>query len=237
MHLTGLSKPGKGTQPPARRNLMIEMDPETAGTFARTTRLTPAESTGLCLISMAGRYPWAVPASIPGRPAASPWIFTTATRYCPECLTGDGSPIQQQYGGAWRTTWRLPVIFACRRHHRLLEHLCPACRQPALSAPISLLPGGQVAGLHPAQCRTTLQATRGRRRPALCAARLDTGHHPAATAQVPAADLDTLLTVHHRLLRLLDPGHPAIALSVSHAATTAQYFADLRLTCGFSAST
>lgn len=86
--------------------------------------------------------------------------------YCPQCLAGDGSPIQDQHGGAWRKTWRLPIVFACAVHRRLLEHLCPSCGQPAMSA-ASLIPCSRVGGLHPVQCRTALSTPRGGR-PVLC---------------------------------------------------------------------
>jgi hypothetical protein len=234
LHLTGLSKPAEGRYLPAPRNLMTGLDTTTAATFARTTRLTPDEITGLCMISMAGRYPWAVPALRRGtRPAASPWVFTTATRYCPQCLAGDGSPIQRQYGGAWLNTWRLPVIFACHLHHRLLGHLCPSCGQPPMSASAqtSLIPYGRVSGLHPAQCRAALSTSPGRR-PVLCAIRLDLRPHPSATGQLPSADLDTLLAASGPLLHLLQPGGPATLLSVGRPAIPAQYLTDLRLTSG-----
>ena len=56
--------------------------------------------------------------------------FAPATRYCPECLAGDGSAIQESFGGPWLKAWHLPVVFACPAHRRLLEHLCPECGQP-----------------------------------------------------------------------------------------------------------
>ena len=56
-------------------------------------------------------------------------LFAPATRYCPECLAGDGSPVQESFGGPWLKDWHLPVIFACPAHRRLLEHRCPECGQ------------------------------------------------------------------------------------------------------------
>ncbi len=81
-----------------------------------------------------------VPSDVVPRALASPWVFTSATRYCPQCLAGDGSRIQQQHGGAWQKAWRLPVVFACPAHRQLLEHLCPSCRQPAMSVRMSSSP-------------------------------------------------------------------------------------------------
>ena len=230
LQLTGLTA---GTA--ASRGLMLRLDAGAAESFARTTRLTAAEVAGLAMSSMAGRYPQAKPLIAISRrgtrPVASPWVFTAATRYCPQCLAGDGSPIQDQYGGPWRKTWRLPVVFACPAHHRLLEHLCPSCGQPAMPASASLIPYSRVGGLHPVQCRAALSTSRGGR-PVLCAARLDLRSRPAAAGRLPGEDLDMLLAVQDRLLDLLQPGVPAVRLSAGRPATPAQYFADLRLTSG-----
>ena len=88
LQLTGLAG-----QLQASRGLMMHLDPPVAGSFARATRLTAAEIAGLCMSSMSGRYPQAAPVIITGRPVTSPWVFTSATRYCPQCLAGDnGSP-------------------------------------------------------------------------------------------------------------------------------------------------
>ena len=230
LQLTGLTA---GTGAP--RALMLHLGAAAAGTFARATRLTAAEAASLCLASMSGRYPPAAPV-ITGRPAGSPWVLTTATRYCPRCLAGDGSLIQDQHGGPWRKTWRLPVAFACPVHRRLIEHLCPSCGQPAMSAAASLIPYSRVGGLHPVQCRAALSTFRGGR-PVLCAARLDVHPRLAATGQLPAADLDMLLAVQDRLLNLLRPGGPTGVLSAGHPATPAQFFADLTSTSVTSAGT
>jgi hypothetical protein len=230
LQLTGLT-----AGPGAPRALMTHLDAAAAAAFAGTTRLTIAEVASLCMSSMSGRYPHAAPVVTSGqqctRPVTSPWVFTTATRYCPQCLAGDGSPIQEQYGGAWRKTWRLPVVFACRLHHRLLRHLCPSCGQPPMPASASLIPYSRVSGQHPAQCRAALSTSRGGR-PVLCAARLDLHLGPATAGQLPRADLDMLLAACDRLLDLLQPGGPTSLVSAGCPATPGQYFADLRLTSG-----
>jgi hypothetical protein len=216
----------------APRALMLHLEAAAADAFVRTARLTAAEVASLCISSMSGRYPRAAPVITAGqhggRPVASPWVFTTATRYCPQCLAGDGSLIQEQYGGAWRKTWRLPVVFACPVHRRLLEHLCPSCGQPAMSAAASLIPYSRVSGLHPARCRAALSTSRGGR-PVLCAARLDLHPHPAA-GQLSVTDLGMLHAVSNQLLDLLQPGGPTTTVSAGRPATPAQYFADLQLT-------
>ena len=176
MQLTGLTA-GRDSRQPARRSLMLHLDEAPAGAFARVTRLTAAETAELCMSSMSGRYPWTAPRATADqwgpRSLASPWVFTSATRYCPQCLAGDGSRIQQQHGGAWQKAWRLPVVFACPAHRRLLEHLCPSCRQPAMSAapgaPAWLIPRARDRGLHPAQCRAALQPQAAGRHARPCA--------------------------------------------------------------------
>ena len=57
--------------------------------------------------------------------------FDPSSRYCPQCLAGDpASPVQQRFGGAWNKLWRLPVVFACLAHQRLLEDTSPATDPP-----------------------------------------------------------------------------------------------------------
>src|ERR1039457_5862221 len=154
MQVTGLAD----SREPARRSLMMRLDEARADAFCRITRLTAAEASQLSMSSMSGRYPWAAPQATADqwgpRALASPWVFTSATRYCPQCLAGDGSPIQLQ--------------------HRLLEHVCPSCRQPALSAgpgaPALLIPhasdGGDLKALSellaPARDGASRKTPRGR---------------------------------------------------------------------------
>ena len=234
MQLTGLTGSRDGHQP-ARRSLMLHLDEAQAGTFARVTRLTAAETAQLCMSSMSGRYPWAAPRVTADqwgpRSLASTWVFTSATRYCPQCLAGDGSYIQQQHGGAWRKAWRLPVVFACPAHRQLLEHLCPSCRQPAMSAapgaPAWLVPRAHDAGLHPAQCRAALKPQAAGRHARPCGARLDA---PARGGEGYPVTND-LLALQDRLLQTLRAEEPAGLMSVGQPATPAQYFADLRLVC------
>ena len=208
MQLTGLTASHDGHQP-ARRSLMLHLDEAPAGAFARVTRLTAAETAGLCMSSMSGRYPWAAPRVTADqwgpRSLAGPWVFTSATRYCPQCLAGDGGCIQQQHGGAWQKEWRLPVVFACPAHRRLLEHLCPSCRQPAMSAAPGvaawLIPRARDGGLHPAECRAAPQPQAAVRHARTCGARLDVPAPAGEGSPVP----DDLLALQDRLLQLLSP--------------------------------
>jgi hypothetical protein len=233
MQLTGLTDGHDGYHS-ARRSLIMQLDEAAARSFARATRLTGTETEGLCLSSMSARYPWTAPTITSDqwgpRSLASPWVFTSATRYCPQCLAGDGSPLQDQHGGAWQKAWRLPAVFACPLHRRLLEHLCPSCGQPAMSAPPGapawLIPRARDRGLHPAQCRAALRPQPGRHaRP--CQAWL--GSHAPATEDSPVPD--DLLALQDRLLQLLRPEGPATVMSVGQPATPTQYLADLRMVC------
>jgi hypothetical protein len=234
IQLTGLTA-GRDCRQPARRSLMLHLDEAPAGTFARATRLTAAEASQLCMSSMSGQYPWAAPQLTADkwgpRALASPWVFASATRYCPQCLAGDGSPVQQQHGGAWQKAWRLPVVFACPAHRQLLEHLCPSCRQPPMSAgpgtSALLIPRAGDGGLHPAQCRAALRPQDAGRHARPCGATLDA----PARAEEDSPVSDDLLALQSQLLQLLNPEGPAAAMSVGHPATPAQYFADLRLIC------
>jgi hypothetical protein len=97
---------------------------------ARAGMLTGATMT---LISFADRYPPVNP-EFSGRHRQNHglfvkenWVFSRASRYCPECLAGDGSPIHNRHGGAWRLVWRLPVTFALDRS-RSGRHSVVDCR-------------------------------------------------------------------------------------------------------------
>ncbi len=234
VQLTGLTATQDGRQR-ARRSLMMQLNEAAAASFARATRLTGTETAGLCMSSMSGRYLWAAPTVTSDqwdpKSLASRWVFTSATRYCPQCLAGDGSYIQQQHGGAWQKAWRLPVVFACPLHRRLLEHLCPSCGQPVMSAPPGtpawLIPHARDRGLHPAQCRAPQRPQAAGRHSRPCGARLGSPAPAAEDFPVPG----DLLALQDRLLRLLRPDGPATVISVGQPATPAQYFADLRLVC------
>src|SRR5205814_5022871 len=126
---TGLALPASGI--PA--SCMLALRPDTTARFARTTRLTTTEVTSLTLASLSSRYP---PVNtgfsffahrkhqrhVEGVFVKENWVLSRSSRYCPQCLADDGSPIQRRHGGAWSKFWRLPIVFACPTHRRLLEH-------------------------------------------------------------------------------------------------------------------
>src|SRR6266536_361509 len=175
--LTGLAA-ASGRTPAGH---MLALHPTTAATFAEAARLTTAEATSLTLTTLAARYP-PVSLQFRGRQrrvhgvfVKENWIFSRFTRYCPQCLAGDGSVVQQRHGGGWSKLWRLPVVFACPQHQRLLEHTCPTCRRPALHrvrGGQALLPHESNSTLHPAACRNTVTANNSRA-PQTCGHRLD----------------------------------------------------------------
>jgi len=105
---------GLGRQLPRRSTLVVpagqllHLQPATAATFARATRLSAQEVAGLCLDSVRARFPpvdltWqaGAPRQATGIAGLASWIVSRSTRYCPQCLAADGSAIQQTHGGAW----------------------------------------------------------------------------------------------------------------------------------------
>jgi hypothetical protein len=201
-------------------------------TFALVTRLSLVEIDALCLDSLGDRYP--LPGSVwdsrwPVTSVRSKrWVFAPATRYCPQCLAGDGTTVQREHGGPWRRSWHLPVVFACLDHQRLLEHLCPACRQPAHGnrprGPARLLHSMRAARLHPAQCRADIDPGNGRRLPACCATRFD-----SQTPDGHNLDNGPLLRLQHHIVDLLCPDGPETVTIAGQATQPARYFTDLRL--------
>src|SRR5215469_3724260 len=98
-----------------RRSLLLGLD---IGRFAQATRMSAEVASSLVLVSWADRYPPVARYLAKQEPRATNdgWLFATGHRYCPDCLAGDGSPVQRQYGGAWKKIWHLPIAFACPQH-------------------------------------------------------------------------------------------------------------------------
>jgi hypothetical protein len=159
--LTGLVQRGSMHMVPA--GLITHLPAGQRETFALVTQLSSYEVRNLCLSVMSDRYPPVSPdpevRGLKGSSRRNRWVFERATRYCPQCLAGDGSTIQNSLGGPWRKTWRLPVVFACVKHARFLEHLCPSCARPAHDSladrgdgkqtAFAMLPQTGLADLHP----------------------------------------------------------------------------------------
>ncbi|GAA3783086.1 hypothetical protein GCM10022225_84180 [Plantactinospora mayteni] len=229
--LTGLCT-GKSGQVASSR-MLFTLDADRAAAFAHATRLTAEEVDQLTLASLAGRYP-PFDLAFLGRYRQTHgifikenWVLTRSTRYCPRCLAGDGSIIQQRHGGAWSRLWRLPVVFACTTHRRLLRHTCPSCGTPVhqrAAGSISLLPASAQGGMHPAACRHPRD---GRSSATACGYRLDT---PTASGRLPRGwGHHEMLAFQQRLLDLLGVDGPTATVSVGTPTTPGGYFADLRI--------
>lgn len=186
--------------------------------FARATRLTEDEALSLSGAAWAGRYPPIRRSRIePGRHLVTDfWLSSRTARYCPQCLAGDASPLQQQYGGPWKKTWQLPVTFACTTHQRFLREGCPRTHRADQDGS-ALVAYPAVAGLHPAQCRLPPHHREPGPGRSSCI-RLD--RQPAEDG-LPHPDPRTL-HAQDRILGLLSPGHPA--------PDAARAFTDLRVT-------
>ena len=192
------------------------------------TRLTGDQARELGLAAWRGRYPVPAAETATGyRRLDSRLVFAPVTRFCPECLAGNGSAVQESLGGPWMKAWHLPVVFACPVHRQLLQHRCPDCgtvvrERRGSRAQYALLPAMQTPGLHPAQCRAELiPSNGGRSLPACCGSRLDQAR--------PDLRTDTrLISLQAKILDLLRPDGPASTLGAGLPAPPARYFADLR---------
>ena len=200
--LTGCTKHPTTTQ--LGRRLLLDLDIQG---FAHTTRLSSDEAAALTLVPWADRYPPVARSLAAGarRPPRENWLLNDIPRYCPQCLAGDRSPVQQDYGGPWKTIWHLPVVFACPDHEVLLQHGCPQ-GHPLGRAADQLITQAADGTLHPAQCRhpdPDQPASQGRKGRS-CGARLDQPEGPG-----PPRPSTSVLKIQRRLLNLLGPGHPA----------------------------
>ncbi|MEW1914194.1 TniQ family protein [Kitasatospora sp. NPDC085895] len=188
------------------------IDPVRRERLARIIGTTAQTVDQLTLHPLARRFPPAAhavswprgPGELPKpRQIAPPWILSSFSRYCPHCLAGDGSAVQERHGGPWRRRWRLATSFACVRHRVLLKHECPGCHQPSGLAANGSGPGHHLLlignpgleGLHPAACRNTQAGQRA----VTCGYRLD------KPADAPLGTLpQNLAELQFRLDRLLD---------------------------------
>ncbi|MFF2957007.1 TniQ family protein [Kitasatospora sp. NPDC057965] len=194
---------------------LLGFAPEPAAAFATAVRLDAAEVAALGLRRFEDSYP-PLSTTFRNRAAvyfASAWAFTLSTRHCPACLAGNASPIQRALGGAWKSTWHLPVVFACPDHGTLLKHLCWQCGAP--SNPIhrrraTLVHRPGAAGIHPLACRADGPDAPGgpsvRWRP--CGARLDEDPGRGHDARLTAEALNHLVDLQQQLLERLNGAEP-----------------------------
>ncbi len=220
---TGMTHNHFNTSLAPRRHLIM-MGPGLLATFAHATRMTTDQADQLTFRRFIDRYP-PVAEALTRRPGAPPqprgafpaWLLTDSTRYCPRCLRGDGSPIQNLYGGTWRLFWHLPIAFACLDHQVMLQDTCPACRLPAQSGhsgiSTRLVPNPIKAGHHPVECRNNSDGTPTG---SVCGRRLDDASDLHESAFVPElADLQS------KLLAMLSPQRDP--------EESAQSFSDMRV--------
>lgn len=212
--LCGLSADER--RPPAYH--LIGLPDQIAATFAAATRLSRAEAHDLTLRRYASTYPPLANVQVHSKinmvAQREYWAFNASSRYCPECLSGDGSLVQSAFGGPWKLRWHLPVVFACPLHHRLLEVVCPTCGNVLGGASQnrgSLVREPQRDDLHPLQCRnpTSEQRAAGKRRD-VCGARLDAAPQVSG-GHLSVAERARLIGLQERLDRRLvpDPAEPA----------------------------
>lgn len=200
------------------RRLLLDLD---AGSLAVFARLTRPEAASLTLLPWADRYPPIARSlrTTGPRPQADGWLFAPGIRYCPRCLAGDGSTVQDELGGCWKLTWQLPVAFACPDHGIPLRQGCPQDHPAADRDRTLLISQVSDSSLHPAQCRQpgSGPAVRGRKRQS-CGQRLSQPAVPEAAGITPGA-----LTLQRRMLAMLERSHPA------GDEDAAAHFTDLRV--------
>jgi hypothetical protein len=198
------------------RSLLLDLD---VAAFAQATRLTAGETAALTLTPWASLYPPIARSqnmrARRQRGRGDSWLFNDIPRYCPQCLAGDGSAIQQQYGGPWKLTWHLPICFACTDHQVLLRQDCPGGPHPQQQA-WQLISWVADSTLHPAQCRHPDRSHGSEWNVPACGARLDQARE-TGLLRPDAAVLET----QRRLLDALGPHRPA--------EDAARYYTDLRV--------
>ncbi|MEV4874232.1 TniQ family protein [Streptomyces syringium] len=198
MQHTGLIGP-RSNSAPARRMFMLEADVLAA--FCATTGMSTQDADALTFKPHVNSYPPVAEALLGMRGLAPAprgvfpvWLLTTSTRYCPSCLAGDGSAIQQRHGGPWKLAWRMAANFACLEHRSFLRTTCPACQLPAQMIRGNsrcLIVEPHLDPLHPGQCRNIVDPQQGP-----CGARLDIAD--LNDRDIPS---DDLLDLQHRLLQ------------------------------------
>lgn len=183
-----------------------------AGRFAHATRLDEREAHDLTLQRFSSLYSplTKVPSGVrwSGNTSMVNWAMSNSSKYCPQCLRGDGSLIQAALGGAWRLRWHLPIVFACQQHNRLLENLCPACEQPpngTVKGRPGLIKYASTKNTHPLQCRNRISADQE-----TCGTRLDQPRQRTGfEARLHTEDLGRLVALQQRLNRRLTADHDA----------------------------
>ncbi|MGW8455894.1 TniQ family protein [Streptomyces niveus] len=200
-------------------SLLLDLPSPQIDALAQLTGQTAGEVSALTLAQWRDRYP-PIARSLPDlgrlmRPDA--WLYVGSPRFCPSCLAGDGTRVQQLHGGPWLKLWHMPIIFACTEHRTYLEAECPHCGQPH-DTQGPLLQRANDHTLHPAQCRWTVNTAAPRRKSFACAGRLD--HLTASARDQPQPTADIIRFQKYLRDRLE---------SRTRTTDTSEYFTDLRL--------
>ena len=214
-HRSGLSN--RRDKIPA--DYLLALPTDTAEAFAQAVRLSSSETHDLTLRRFTSTYPPLAKVRLDARrnttTAQNHWALNYASRYCPQCLRGDGSPIHNALGGPWQLRWHLPIIFACSVHRRMLEGVCPTCGElisTLTNRTTSLITRPGAEGHHPLQCRTAGPGDhRNPRHRKFCGTRLDQVEVANNATDIPVGDLDRMLTLQERVERLLALEKPATA--------------------------
>jgi hypothetical protein len=199
--------------------------------FCTATSLTSTEARRLLLAELGPRYAPLDATLTKGNSAqalitGNAWASFRNTRYCPQCLAGDSTEIQRLLGGAWRRLWRVPAVFACRVHQRLLSTRCPGCDQLAQASKAGhLIPQLTVEGLHPLQCRINT-APKGTRISTPCGARYDSTEQPSGLLP-DARTLAVVLRLQDRIENLLTADPAGETATFGWRTPVGLYFSDL----------
>lgn len=193
---------------------LLTLPPQPANALAEAAWLSSAEAHSLTLagLGLTSAYtPLHTTRLDQGRNHAAArrrWAINLSSRFCPRCLAGDGSPVQNTFGSAWKLRWHLPVVFACSKHSMLLSSTCPKCdnlpNRPPGTERSGLLMQRAAVGLHPAQCRHPLLGRRSTTAETrYCGARIDqsSGNSPMMTPE----DLDRVIALQLRIDQHLFP--------------------------------
>ncbi|MEU6472435.1 TniQ family protein [Streptomyces massasporeus] len=223
-HRCGLTS---GTELSTR--FLVRLTEREAQRIGTVCRLDPAEAHTLTL---ARQYPGYAPVGdvYLGRHqshttmANDGWVFTSFSRYCPDCLTDTA---HLPGGPVWHSAWRLPHTFLCTRHNRLLAWRCPICQAPAFSNGYATndrwrraqLTPAPAQRLHPAQCRHRA----GTARTPACGHRLD---HEASTPPLPAPQM---ARAHERLAAAAESRPENLTESFIQPVAAEVFFHDVRL--------
>ncbi|UNB52868.1 TniQ family protein [Mycolicibacterium sp. YH-1] len=137
-----------------------------------------------------------------------PWSRFRFSRYCPQCLRGNG--------GRWQLFWRSGWAFACVEHCCLLIDECPACghRLRGHVGHSELVPYGQRCSNAAAHARGRAPQRCGVNLAAVPAVRLGQGH-PTIAAQ-------------HLIRQVIDSGAATFGIYHDNTVPAADALADIR---------